>query len=94
VKCGVEDLKGKIIRMPNEEKAPDIRGRKAWRQLQVWLLLEPGQYTSIRYIGQLAEAAGHESPYRMQALLRSYEWHWQELRAELPGPGAGLAAVR
>jgi SRSO17 transposase len=33
----------------------------------------------------LAEAAGHESPYRMQALLRSYEWHWQELRAELPG---------
>ena len=34
---------------------------------------------------QLAEAAGHESPYRMQALLRSYKWHWQELRAELPG---------
>ena len=33
----------------------------------------------------LAEAAGHESPYRMQALLRSYRWHWQELRAELPG---------
>ena len=33
----------------------------------------------------LAEAAGHESPYRMQALLRSYQWHWQELRAELPG---------
>ena len=34
---------------------------------------------------QLAEAAGHESPYRMQALLGSYKWHWQELRAELPG---------
>jgi hypothetical protein len=41
--------------MSNEEKAPDIRGSKAWRQLQVWLLLEPGQYTSIRYIGQLDE---------------------------------------
>jgi SRSO17 transposase len=33
----------------------------------------------------LAEAAGHESPYRMQALLRAYMWDWQELRAELPG---------
>jgi hypothetical protein len=33
----------------------------------------------------LAEAAGYESPYRMQALLGSYKWHWQELRAELPG---------
>jgi SRSO17 transposase len=32
----------------------------------------------------LAEAAGHESPYRMQALLRSYRWDWEELRAELP----------
>ena len=34
---------------------------------------------------QLAEAAGHESPYRMQALLRSYRWDWEKLRAELPG---------
>ena len=32
----------------------------------------------------LAEAAGHESPYRMQALLGSYRWGWRELRAELP----------
>ena len=32
----------------------------------------------------LAEAAGHESPYRMQALLRSYRWDWEDLRAELP----------
>ena len=32
----------------------------------------------------LAEAAGHESPYRMQALLRSYRWDWKDLRAELP----------
>jgi hypothetical protein len=34
---------------------------------------------------QLAEAAGHQAPYRMQALLRSYRWDWQRLRAELPG---------
>jgi SRSO17 transposase len=33
----------------------------------------------------LAEAAGHESPYRMQALLGSYRWDWEKLRAELPG---------
>jgi SRSO17 transposase len=33
----------------------------------------------------LAEAAGHESPYRMQALLRGYRWDWEKLRAELPG---------
>jgi hypothetical protein len=33
----------------------------------------------------LAEAAGYESPYRMQALLGSYRWDWRELRAELPG---------
>ena len=33
----------------------------------------------------LAEAAGYESPYRMQALLGSYRWGWRELRAELPG---------
>jgi SRSO17 transposase len=33
----------------------------------------------------LAEAAGHESPYRMQALLGAYMWDWRELRAELPG---------
>jgi hypothetical protein len=31
----------------------------------------------------LAEAAGHENPYRMQALLRSYRWDWKDLRAEL-----------
>ena len=33
----------------------------------------------------LAEAAGHEGPYRMQALLCSCRWDWEELRAELPG---------
>ena len=32
----------------------------------------------------LAEAAGYESPYRMQALPGSYRWGWRELRAELP----------
>ena len=33
----------------------------------------------------LAEAAGHQSPHRMQALLRSYRWDWTRLRAELAG---------
>ena len=33
----------------------------------------------------LAEAAGHENPYRMQALLRGYRWDWTRLRAELAG---------
>ena len=37
----------------------------------------------------IAEKAGHEAPYRMQALLRRYQWRWEELRAEL----AGLAAA-
>src|SRR5947199_8137168 len=32
---------------------------------------------------QLAEAAGYESPYRMQAPLSSYRWDWRQLRAEL-----------
>ena len=32
----------------------------------------------------LAEAAGHESPYRMQVLLGSYRWDWKDLRAGLP----------
>jgi len=36
----------------------------------------------------LAEAAGHEDPYRMQALLRSYAWDWKALRAELPALAA------
>ena len=37
---------------------------------------------------ELAEAAGHEGPHRMQALLRRYRWSWEELRGVL----AGLAA--
>jgi SRSO17 transposase len=37
---------------------------------------------------ELAEAAGHEGPHRMQALLRRYRWSWENLRDAL----AGLAA--
>jgi SRSO17 transposase len=33
---------------------------------------------------ELAEAAGHDAPHRMQALLRSYQWSWDKLRAMLP----------
>jgi hypothetical protein len=36
----------------------------------------------------LAEAAGHEGPHRMQALLRSYKWPWEELRGALPALAA------
>jgi len=32
----------------------------------------------------LAEAAGHQNPYRMQALLSCYRWDWMDLRAQLP----------
>jgi SRSO17 transposase len=33
---------------------------------------------------QLAEAAGHANPYRMQALLRTCRWRWEDLRSGLP----------
>jgi SRSO17 transposase len=37
---------------------------------------------------ELAEAAGHEGPGRMQSLLRRYEWSWEQLRDMLPGLAA------
>jgi hypothetical protein len=39
---------------------------------------------------ELAEAAGHEGPHRMQALLRSYKWPWEKLRGALPALAAAL----
>jgi hypothetical protein len=41
---------------------------------------------------ELAERAGHDGPWRMQALLRSYRWSWEQGREMLPrlraaGPG-------
>ncbi len=41
---------------------------------------------------ELAEAAGHEGPGRMQALLRSYRWSWEKLRALLPALAAQCLA--
>jgi SRSO17 transposase len=38
--------------------------------------------------GELAEAAGHEGPHRMQALLRRYKWPWEKLRGALPALAA------
>jgi hypothetical protein len=38
---------------------------------------------------ELAEAAGHEGPHRMQALLRRYMWPWEKLRALLPAHATG-----
>jgi SRSO17 transposase len=36
----------------------------------------------------LAEAAGHGGPHRMQALLRSCRWSWEKLREALPALAA------
>jgi hypothetical protein len=36
----------------------------------------------------IAEAAGHEGWHRMQALLGSYRWGWQDLRGGLPALAA------
>ncbi len=36
----------------------------------------------------IAEAAGHEDPGRMQAMLGSYAWDWKDLRDELPALAA------
>jgi SRSO17 transposase len=33
---------------------------------------------------ELAERAGHNGPWRMQALLRSYRWSWEQGREMLP----------
>jgi hypothetical protein len=38
----------------------------------------------------LAESAGHEGRGRMQALLGSYQWDWEDLRAQLPRAGGGV----
>ena len=32
----------------------------------------------------LAKAAGHEKPYRIQALLSRLKWRWEAVRAALP----------
>ena len=37
---------------------------------------------------ELAEAAGHEGPHRMQALLRRCRWPWEKLRDALPALAA------
>jgi SRSO17 transposase len=37
---------------------------------------------------ELAEAAGHEGPHRMQGLLRRYRWSWEKLRGLLPALAA------
>ena len=41
---------------------------------------------------ELAEAAGHEGPHRMQALLRRYRWSWEKLRDALAGPCGAVPA--
>jgi hypothetical protein len=45
------------------------------------LLAEPGDRRSC---WQLAEAAGHESPRRMQALLAEHAWDWKAALKAVP----------
>jgi hypothetical protein len=40
----------------------------------------------------LAEEAGHAGPHRMQALLRTYEWPWEQVRDALPALARGMPA--
>ena len=47
--------------------------------------LAPGTRANCWAIG---EAAGHDGWHRMQGLLGSYRWDWQDLRGELPALAA------
>jgi SRSO17 transposase len=47
--------------------------------------LSPGTRANCWAIG---EAAGHDGWHRLQALLGSYRWDWQDLRRELPALAA------
>ena len=43
----------------------------------------------------IAEAAGHEDPGRMQAMLGSYAWDWKDLRMSCPRwPPPGCPVMR
>ncbi|HCU96031.1 MAG TPA: IS701 family transposase [Actinobacteria bacterium] len=55
--------------------------RSAAAALDYVAALSPGTKANC---WSLAESAGHEGQYRMQALLSSYRWDWTELRAALP----------
>jgi SRSO17 transposase len=86
VQASIEDVSGCSARADAQVRAvlgrvmPQRRSAEA--ALDYVRGLAPGVKANCWW---LAEAAGHENPYRMQALLGSYRWDWKELRAELPG---------
>ena len=86
VQASIEDVSGCSARADAQVRAVLGRvmaqRRSARTALDYVRGLSPGVKANC---WSLAEAAGHDSPYRMQALLRSYRWDWTRLRAELPG---------
>jgi SRSO17 transposase len=85
VQASIEDVSGCSARADAQVRAVLGRvlaqRRSAGAALDYVRGLAPGVKANC---WSLAEAAGHDSPYRMQALLRSYRWDWTRLRAELP----------
>lgn len=59
--------------------------RSAGTALEYVTALAPGVRANC---GAIAEEAGHRGPHRMQALLGSCRWDWQDLRGELPALAA------
>ena len=82
---GIEDVSGCAARADAQVRAVLGRvmaqRRSAGTALDYVRGLAPGVTANCWW---LAEAAGHERPYRMQAPLRCYRWDWKDLRAELP----------
>ena len=60
--------------------------RLAWRGFDRPGRWRPGTAGELLAIG---EAAGHDGWHRMQGLLGSYRWDWQDLRGELAGLAVG-----
>ena len=85
VQASIEDVSGCSARADAQVRAVLGRvmaqRRSAETALDYVRGLSPGVKANC---WSLAEAAGHERPHRMQALLRSYRWDWTRLRAELP----------
>jgi hypothetical protein len=86
VQASIEDVSGCSARADAQVRA--VLGRVLAQRRRVGTALDyvrelsPGVKANC---WGLAEAAGHQGPYRMQALLRAYRWDWTRLRAELPG---------
>ena len=93
---GIEDVSGCAARADAQVRA--VLGRVMAQRRSVGTALDyvrglaPGVRANCWW---LAEAAEHESPYRMQALLGCYRWDWKDLRAGLPALArAWLPAMR